>query len=443
MKLFKCFIFTAIIFSITHYAKASNTRSLAPMLANAMPAVVHLTIQKNPIWVQRQLRNHPDRNNPQIQKRASIGIGSGVILNANKGVIVTNSHLVTQARNIVVGLKDGRKFIGKLVGMDPLTDLAVVTIKPDHLSQIRIASHHRTKVGDYVTAIGNPFGLTQTVTQGIISGMHRHLGIEGIENFIQTDAPINPGNSGGALVNQHGELVGINTAILSKSGGNIGIGFAIPINMVIPVTNQLLKHGNVQRGIMGLMAQNMSPMLAKALKKTKTQGALINHIVKNSSADKAGLEIEDLIISLNGNSITNANELKSLAAVYRAGQFLTLQIERQGKIISKRVQLVGQPKETLTSKHIKNHILDGLTIENINRIQSNGEHINGVRVISILPGSVAWLGGLMPNDVILSINHHETPSMLKFMNFLRESKQTQLLLTVLRKNSRIFLVLQK
>jgi len=406
-SVFKIFLLSIIL----NYAYATSD------LEKIMPAVVHLSIQPNSSYIKNTIGK----------------VGSGVILDAKSGIIVTNAHLVYQAKNVVVTLNDGRHFMGKILGQDAATDLAVIKIKPDNLVAI-VQDVNLPVVGDTVTAIGSPFGLAQTVTRGIISGMHRHIGIEGVENFIQTDAPINPGNSGGALVNAHGKLVGINTAILSKTGNNVGIGFAIPINMVQSITKQIVQYGNVKRGLIGIVAQTINPGLSKALRLKNTQGAVINKVIDASPAQKAGLLSEDLIVAINGSVVHNSAEMKSLVAIVRVGDRVNLTIERKGKIINKKVALVSRlldKKET--------SIIKGLIVERTTRMLGNGEQIKGIRVIHAKNGSVAWLGGLVPNDIIVKVDHKAVNSIDGFKKIV--ANKNRLLLSVLRGNSKLFLVL--
>lgn len=291
------------------WIEGPNHSSLAPMLQKVLPAVVNVStkslvsVEQNPLFKDpffRQFFNVPDR--PQQRERQSLG--SGVIVDAGKGYVLTNYHVIKHAQQITVTLHDGRHFSAKIVGKDPEVDLAVLHIKANDLVSLPFGDSSAIRVGDFVAAIGNPFGLGQTVTSGIISALGRNgLGIEGYEDFIQTDAPINPGNSGGALVNFSGQLVGINTAIVGPGGGNVGIGFAIPSNMVKDDMDQLIRYGNVRRGQLGVYIQDVTPDLAKALDLTRTSGAVITKVAKGSPAEQSGLEIGDVIIAVNGTEI--------------------------------------------------------------------------------------------------------------------------------------------
>jgi Do/DeqQ family serine protease len=258
--------------------------------------------------------------------------GSGVIVDAKAGYIVTNAHVVENASEITVTLLDGRDLAGEVVGSDERTDVAVVKVKGDSLTQIALGNSDRLEVGDYVVAIGNPFGLQHTVTQGIVSGLGRSgINPDGYENFIQTDASINPGNSGGALVNLRGELVGINSAILSRSGGNIGIGFAIPVNMARSVMDQLIKYGSVKRGLLGVNIAPVTPDIAQALGLPAAGGALVTQVVKGSAADKAGIRAGDVITTVNGQPVKSNTELRNAIGLLRVGDKVEIGLLRDGQ----------------------------------------------------------------------------------------------------------------
>ncbi len=272
--------------------------SIAPMLEVAMPAVVNISTSKNIQVMDNPLLRDPffrhffqipeNQQQPQ-QRQQKNSLGSGVIIDSGNGLILTNNHVIDKADKIMVTLKDGRQLDAKLIGTDPEADVAVIQIPAENLTALPIADSTQLRIGDFVVAIGNPFGLGQTVTSGIVSALGRSgLGIEGYEDFIQTDASINPGNSGGALVNLHGEFVGMNTAILAPTGGNVGIGFAIPANMVMTIKDSLVKHGEVRRGLLGVSTQDLTPELAKAFNLQNQQGAVVSRIEGNSPAARAG-----------------------------------------------------------------------------------------------------------------------------------------------------------
>ncbi|MDO9242139.1 MAG: trypsin-like peptidase domain-containing protein, partial [Methylicorpusculum sp.] len=290
--------------------------SLAPMLETSLPAVVNISTSTNV-----QVLEHPLMRDPffrhffqmpnQPSQRQKNSLGSGVIVDSRNGFVLTNNHVIDKADKIMVTLQDGRQLNAKLIGTDPDADIAVIQIPADNLTALPIANSDELRVGDFVIAIGNPFGLGQTVTSGIVSALGRSgLGIEGYENFIQTDASINPGNSGGALVNLNGEFVGMNTAILAPNGGNVGIGFAIPSNMAMTIKESLVKHGEVRRGLLGVSTQDLSPELVKAFGLETNKGAVVSKVEGNSPAARAGLEPGDIITKVNGQKIKGSHDIR-------------------------------------------------------------------------------------------------------------------------------------
>jgi len=291
--------------------------SLAPMLDGVTPAVVNIAtegrikLRQSPLFADPLFRRFFQIPDQPVERRTS-SLGSGVIVDEKRGLVLTNNHVIANAVQITVTLRDGRHMEAEIVGTDPETDVAVIKIPAEGLTALKTADSENLRVGDFVVAIGNPFGLGQTVTSGIISALSRSgLGIEGYEDFIQTDASINPGNSGGALVNLRGELVGINTAIFSQTGGNIGIGFAIPINLALQIMEQIVETGEVKRGFLGVSMQDISPALAEAFGLDRQRGAIINKVLEGSPADKAGLIAGDIVISTDGKQIRNANDLRN------------------------------------------------------------------------------------------------------------------------------------
>jgi serine protease DegQ len=286
--------------------------------------------------------------NQQAQPESSLG--SGVIV-SEQGLIMTNNHVVNTADEIEVALTDGRKLSAKVVGTDPETDLAVLKVDADHLPAITFANSEKLKVGDVVLAIGNPFGVGQTVTQGIISALGRnHLGINTFENFIQTDASINPGNSGGALIDANGHLIGINSAIYSRSGGSMGIGFAIPVSIAKHVMEQITQSGSVTRGWIGIEAQDITPQLAESFRLNKVEGSLIAGVLRDSPADEAGLRSGDILVSINGNTVVDSASMLNLIAVLKPREKAKLGIIRSGKLIEIELLVGKRPKPVAARK---------------------------------------------------------------------------------------------
>ena len=311
--------------------------SLAPMLAKVTPGVVNIAVkgkvrEENPLLQDpffRRFFNLPQRQQPE--ERETQSTGSGVIVDAANGYVLTNGHVVENATRIEVTTKENRRFTAKLVGRDAETDVAVLQIPTENLTAVPVGDSDRLQVGDFVLAVGNPFGLGQTVTSGIVSALGRSgLGIEGYEDFIQTDASINPGNSGGPLVNLQGQVVGINTAILAPGGGNIGIGFAVPINMVRRVMEQLTRYGEVKRGRIGVAIQDLTPDLARAMSTQHTTGAVIARVETGSPAERAGLKSGDLVVAANGVPIRSGTQLRNMIGLSRIGEQVDLTVDRKG-----------------------------------------------------------------------------------------------------------------
>lgn len=318
-------------------ATANPFPSLAPMIKRISPAVVNIAtegrtfVKPNPLLEDpffQRFFNLPQ----QPRERRVESLGSGVIIDTANGYIVTNHHVIDQSDQITVTLNDGRQFQAQIIGSDPEADVAVIQVKAQRLTALPLANSDNLQVGDFVVAIGNPFGLGQTVTSGIVSALGRSgLGIEGYEDFIQTDASINPGNSGGALVNLNGQLVGINTAILAPTGGNIGISFAIPTNMVRQLVDQLLQYGRVDRGQLGVTVQDLNPQLAKAFGIDSLRGALVTNVLPDSAAAGAGLKLGDVVVAINDRPIRDAASLRNAIGLLRIGDSITLDLWRNGQ----------------------------------------------------------------------------------------------------------------
>lgn len=321
----------------------------------AMPSVVNIFTSKAPIvnphekFLDDPVFRHffgDQFDDLETPSQPENSLGSGVIVSA-EGLILTNNHVIATADAIEVALSDGRKLSAKVVGTDPDTDLALIKVEADNLPAITFTSSDKLSVGDVVLAIGNPFGVGQTVTQGIISALGRtHLGINIYENFIQTDASINPGNSGGALIDTEGNLVGINSAIYSRSGGSMGIGFAIPATLARQVTEQIVAQGNVTRGWIGIEAQDITPELAESFRLKRPQGALIAGVLRNSPADKAGLRAGDILLAIEGKPVVDSGTMLNLIAALRPNQRATIQIARAEAIINISIVIGKRPKPT-------------------------------------------------------------------------------------------------
>src|SRR5512134_907197 len=361
--------------------------SLAPMLKRVSPAVVNIATrgtvqQQNPLLNDPFFRRFFDVPNVP-RERTFQSAGSGVIVDAKNGYIITNAHVIENASEITVTLLDNRSLKAKVIGKDEGSDVAVVKVQASNLMDIPIADSDRTEVGDFVVAIGNPFGLGHTVTSGIVSALGRSgINPEGYEDFIQTDASINPGNSGGALVNLNGELVGVNSAILSRTGGNIGIGFAIPSNMMKTVMDQLVKHGEVRRGVLGVNIQTLTPDIAESMEIGNVQGALISQVVEGSAAEKAGIRAGDIVTAVNGKPVKDASGLRNAIGLLSVGERVDVALLRDGK--PRRVTAVIGERDTVAEAQASG-LHSGLEGADLSDAQGGG----GVLIRSVAEGSPA------------------------------------------------------
>jgi serine protease Do len=445
-------------------ATAQQMPSLAPMLEKVMPSVVSINVEgSTTVNTPRMPRNFqqffgdnspfcqdgsPFQSSPVCQgggagddtqgggqQQKFMALGSGVIIDAAKGYVVTNNHVVDNANSIKVQLSDGRKFDAKVVGKDPRSDIALIQIQdPKNLTAIKIADSDALRVGDYTVAIGNPFGLGETVTSGIVSALGRSgLNAENYENFIQTDAAINRGNSGGALVNLNGELIGINTAILAPDGGNIGIGFAIPSNMVKNLTAQMVQYGQVKRGELGILGTELNSELAKAMKVDAQRGAFVSQVMPNSSAAKAGIKAGDVITSLNGKPISSFAALRAEVGSMPIGSKVTLGLLRDGKPVNVSLELQQSSQNQVDSSTIFSGI-EGAEMSN--KGQDKGVVVNNVKA-----NSPAARIGLKKGDVIMGANQQPVKNIAELRKIL-DSKPSVLALNIQRGDTSIYLLMQ-
>ena len=445
-------------------ATAQQMPSLAPMLEKVMPSVVSINVEgSTTVNTPRMPRNFqqffgdnspfcqdgsPFQSSPFCQgggagddgqgggqQQKFMALGSGVIIDAAKGYVVTNNHVVDNANTIKVQMSDGRKFDAKVVGKDPRSDIALIQIQdPKNLTAIKLADSDALRVGDYTVAIGNPFGLGETVTSGIVSALGRSgLNAENYENFIQTDAAINRGNSGGALVNLNGELIGINTAILAPDGGNIGIGFAIPSNMVKNLTAQMVQYGQVKRGELGIMGTELNSELAKAMKVDAQRGAFVSQVMPNSSAAKAGIKAGDVITSLNGKPISSFAALRAEVGSMPIGSKVTLGLLREGKPVNVSLELQQSSQNQVDSSTIFSGI-EGAEM-------SNKGADKGVVVNNVKANSPAARIGLKKGDVIMGANQQPVKNIAELRKIL-DSKPSVLALNIQRGDTSIYLLMQ-
>ncbi|WP_336666598.1 serine endoprotease DegP [Enterobacter mori] len=445
-------------------ATAQQMPSLAPMLEKVMPSVVSINVEgSTTVNTPRMPRNFqqffgdnspfcqdgsPFQSSPFCQgggagddsqgggqQQKFMALGSGVIIDAAKGYVVTNNHVVDNASTIKVQLSDGRKFDAKVVGKDPRSDIALIQIQdPKNLTAIKLADSDALRVGDYTVAIGNPFGLGETVTSGIVSALGRSgLNAENYENFIQTDAAINRGNSGGALVNLNGELIGINTAILAPDGGNIGIGFAIPSNMVKNLTAQMVQYGQVKRGELGILGTELNSELAKAMKVDAQRGAFVSQVMPNSSAAKAGIKAGDVITSLNGKPISSFAALRAEVGSMPIGSKVTLGLLRDGKPVNVSLELQQSSQNQVDSSTIFSGI-EGAEM-------SNKGADKGVMVNNVKANSPAARIGLKKGDVIMGANQQPVKNIAELRKIL-DSKPSVLALNIQRGDTSLYLLMQ-
>ncbi len=417
--------------------------SLAPMIEKIRPAVVNIATRGSV-----DIQNHPLLNDPLFrrffkgfenmpQRKEVKSLGSGVIIDEDAGYIVTNFHVIDGADEIAVTMFDGVQLEAKIVGSDSEADVAILKIDHDNLTSIPFADSSKLRVGDFTVAIGNPFGLGQTVTSGIVSALGRTgLGIEGYEDFIQTDASINPGSSGGALVNLRGELIGINTAMLASGGaGNVGIGFAIPINMVRELTNQLIEYGEVRRGMLGVIMQNLTPELARAFGLDMHQGVVISQVVENSAASKAGLQAGDVVSDINGAQVKSASAMRNMVGLMRVGAKMEITVIRDGKEKKLTAYIEDEVEQSIAGEKL-NPKLAGAVIE------SREEGDNKYLVVSnVSHGSTAWNARLRKDDLILSVNRVPVKTLSDLKNTVAYSDK-QILFNVQRGQTALFILIQ-
>lgn len=404
------------------------------MLESVTPAVVNVHSQtrvqvRDPFFNDPFLRRFFD--SPDVpRQRIQQSLGSGVIVDAAEGLVLTNNHVVEAADDIRVTLTDGRTLQAQVVGRDPDTDVAVIRIPAERLTAVRLADSDRIKVGDFVVAVGNPFGLGQTVTSGIVSALGRSgLRGLGIQNFIQTDASINPGNSGGALVNLRGELIGINTAIFSPSGGNVGIGFAIPANLARNVMQQLIAYGEVQRGSLGVQVQDLTEELAAALGLGTQRGAVVTRIVPESPAAKAGVRVGDVITELGSNRIGSGTDLANAEGLLPIGQALPMLVWREGKTTALRFTLAPLSTQKVDAGKLDRRMMGIVLSELARKHRERG--VRGVLIAEVDPASTAGRAGLKRGDILAGVNRYSADSLADLATLL-ERQPRQLVLTIYR-----------
>ncbi len=429
-------------------ADGSEKPSLAPLLREVTPAVVNISVVtqqrvgENPLFQDpffRRFFDVPEQQQPRSVPRQSAG--SGVIIDADEGYVLTNHHVVENADEIIVTLSDRRRLEAELIGSDDGTDIALLRISADNLTALEIGDSEALEVGDFVVAIGNPFGLGQTVTSGIVSALGRSgLNIEGYEDFIQTDASINPGNSGGALINLNGELVGINTAIIAPSGGNVGIGFAVPTNMAGEVMEQLLEYGEVRRGRLGIVIQDVTPELAEALDLGVESGAVVTQVEPESPAEQAGILAGDVVVEFNGEEVESSADLRNKVGLVRLGASVDIELIRDGR--RQRVDAtIGRAAGLTASSGATIDRLQGAEFRNLNSTDPQYGDLEGVVVASVAQGSPAWRNGLRQGDIITAVNRRSINSVGELSSAVGAA-ESAVALNIVRDGARLFIVIQ-
>ncbi|MDY0469204.1 Do family serine endopeptidase [Pasteurella multocida] len=433
--------------SLPTHVDGQQVPSLAPMLEKVLPAVVSISVEG-------KAKNHggapfqgipeefrfffgPDVFNDRAPRNFR-GIGSGVIINAEKGYVLTNNHVIDSADKITVQLQDGRELSAKVIGTDELSDVALIQIeKPKNLTALTIADSDKLRVGDFTVAIGNPFGLGQTVTSGIVSALGRSTGSDNgtYENYIQTDAAVNRGNSGGSLINLQGELIGINTAIISPSGGNAGIAFAIPSNMANNLVQQILEFGEVRRGMLGIKGGELNADLAKAFDIEAQQGAFVSEVLPNSAAEKAGLKAGDVIVAMNGQKISSFAEMRAKIATSGAGKEIALTYLRDGKTHQTKVTLQSDDQTQADASHLL-PALAGAEMSN-----HDDKSVKGVLITTVTPKSLAEQRGLKKGDLIIGVNRQKVENLGQLRKIL-DAKPSAIALNIVRGNTNFYLLIQ-
>jgi serine protease DegQ len=445
-------LLTTLLFAASLPVSAAETESDRPgvssMLQQVTPAVVNISVtgsvqvQQNPLLNDprfRQFFDLPGNGELTPQTQPTQAVGSGVIIDAEKGYVLTNHHVVNDADSIKITLQDRRILDAKLVGSDAGTDIALLQVDADNLKALPLSDSDTLHVGDFVAAIGNPFGLGQTVTTGIVSAVDRS-GVSpaegGYEDFIQTDASINPGNSGGALVDYNGRLIGINSAIIAPSGGNVGIGFAVPINMAMSIVDQLVEFGEVKRGMLGVMIQDLTPDVVQALDLDVNAGAVVSAVTQGSAAAAAGIKAGDIIVGVNGESIVSNTDLRNTIALMREGSDVEIDLIRDGDHKTVNATIGSAPGQQLTSNTSRRQEENALSGAHLGESSKGGVAVTGVD-----PGSRAESNGLQPGDIITEVNRKPVESVDEFEDLVADESGT-LALDITRDGEEQFLIVR-
>ena len=438
---------TFLALSFVAFGHAAEKMTAAPAVKKAAPAVVNISVFGQEHSRRPQIFDFfqfPVPDGSPVEP--SPGTGSGVIIDASEGYVVTNHHVIRNAERVEVRLHDRRSMEAKLIGSDPGTDIALLQIEVDNLSELPLGDSDALEIGDFVVAIGSPFELDQTVTLGIVSALGRRSINPipgGYEDFIQTDASINPGNSGGALVDLEGRLIGINTALITPARGNVGIGFAVPSNMAKTVVDQLLEFGEIRRGHLGVEIEDVSPDIAQALDLDEISGALVSRVIEDSPAEAAGIETEDVIVSVDDEPVEDRVDLRNRIGLSRVGETVQIGIVRDGRRIDKEV-VIGQVQSTSVAGATSSEKLKGVEFGEISRDHPWFGRVEGVEVQRVEAGSLAWESGLRGGDVVFAVNRRKVRSVDEFVETVREQEDVLdvLMLHVQRGGRRELVVLR-
>tara|TARA_B100001245_G_scaffold168820_1_gene127892 strand:- start:558 stop:1901 length:1344 start_codon:yes stop_codon:yes gene_type:complete len=410
--------------------------SLAPLVKQVAPAVVNIRVsqtvtRRSPYNDEMFRRFFGMPNNPGNSREVQ-SAGSGVIVDAINGYILTNHHVIEGAEKIQISLITGETLDAEVIGSDPATDIALLKVDSKNLIDIKIGDSDIVQVGDFVIAIGNPFGLSHTVTSGIVSALGRTgISNNGYEDFIQTDASINPGNSGGALVNMKGELVGINSAIISRSGGNVGIGFAVPSEIAQSIMQQILDFGEVRRGLLGVSIQSIDPENASALGVEIDYGALISSIEPGSAAEKAGLQVDDIIIQIDNEKISNSRELANAIGLKGSGEEVEIQLVRNNNKINV-IAILGQQQLSRSEGTDIHPGLVGASFASASTMSGGG-----VEVSTVESGSAAFQRGLRSGDLITAVNRQQIENLQQLQKI---AKQSNILFLLIQRDNRMLMI---
>ena len=437
-------LFSLLVFFLLNnsFAALSNEinnqpiSSLAPLVKQVTPAVVNIrvsqTITRRSPYDEEMFRRFFGMPNNPGNSREVQSAGSGVIVDAINGHILTNHHVIEGAEKIQISLINGDTLDAEVIGSDPATDIALLKVDSKNLIDIKIGDSDIVQVGDFVIAIGNPFGLSHTVTSGIVSALGRTgISNNGYEDFIQTDASINPGNSGGALVNMKGELVGINSAIISRSGGNVGIGFAVPSEIAQSIMQQILDFGEVRRGLLGVSIQSIDPENASALGVEIDYGALISSIEPGSAAEKAGLQVDDIIIQIDNEKISNSRELANIIGLKGSGEEVEIQLVRNNNKINVKA-ILGQQQLSRSEGTDIHPGLVGASFASASTMSGGG-----VEVSTVESGSAAFQRGLRSGDLITAVNRQQVENLQQLQKI---AKQSNILFLLIQRDNRMLMI---